>query len=404
MTELNFFRVKIILEAPLLVGFTAPDHNLYKTLDYIPSITLRGGIATELLPKLCQIEDTSELWGHCEICVKKEECQFYQFFYQNVFTLSNGLFLKDENNEGDEKECQNPDLVPTHPLIKQCKRCESDKKYVNYLKEWLIEEEPYIRATCQNPVCKRKTTMDLVGGNYCKSCNYMKKNPEIGLTTSTSINYAKNSSLTGYLFNYSYIQRGSIFESYLVFERNDPVLNNLNNINFLRLGRAKSRGFGKVRIDLKPLDIHEKIKKNKKTLNEMSQLNSLVLAAKTHIFALEKLNENIISNPEIDLNSALNYVNTKMNLKLSNLENRFQLKESLGDVELLGGWSYKTQQPKPHITAAVPGSLYKFKINQDLDETIIEALAYMEFVGLNHYSELGYNLIYFPMSEEIKKI
>ncbi len=404
MAELNLFRIKIILEAPLLVGFTAPDHNLYKTLDYIPSITLRGGIATELLPKLCLIEDTSELWGHCEVCSKQEECQFYQFFYQNIFTLTNGLFLKDEEIEGEVRACQSPDLVPTHPLIKRCKRCESDKKYVNYVKEWLLEEEPYIRANCQTPGCKRKTTMELVGGNYCRSCYTMKKNPEIGLTTSTSINYAKNSSLTGYLFNYSYIQGGSVFESYLVFERNDPVLKELKNINYLRLGRAKSRGFGKVGIDLQPLDIHEKIKKNKNTLDEMRQLGSLVLAAKTHIFALEKLNENIISNLEIDLNSALHYFNIKMNQNLSNLENRFQLKESLGDVELLGGWSYKAQQPKPHITAAVPGSLYKFNIDQDLDETIIEALAYMEFIGLNHHSKLGYNLVYFPTSEEIRKL
>ncbi|MEE9378969.1 MAG: RAMP superfamily CRISPR-associated protein [Candidatus Lokiarchaeia archaeon] len=403
---LKLYRIRLKLESPLLVGYTPPDHNLYKTLSHIPSITLRGGIATQLLEEFCQ-NDTN--FGKCEICNKQDDCHFYEFFYKNIFSISNGLYLTQEKKNF-EFCCDNPDLVPTHPLIKQCKRCESDEKYINYLEEWQDENILYIRANCQNPDCNRKTTMDVLKNkNYCKNkdCRKILGTPETNFTISTAINYAKNSSLTGYLFTYSYILRDSIFDSYMLIEENKKIYEFLSELPFIRLGRSKSRGFGKVLIELEEIDLNRKIEDNKGIINRMIKNNSLILAAKTNIvdFNMEEESLDIITNPLINLNLALEYVKNKLNLNYEEFEDLFLLDETMGELETIGGWSFKTQQEKPHITVAKPGSLYKFKINPEkkeyINEEIIKAISFLEYIGLNNYSKLGYNLIYFPTMEEL---
>lgn len=421
MKELKLFRIKLKLEAPLILGYTAPDHNLYKTLKFIPSTTLRGGLATELLylDDVCVYDafenEDKEKFGKCFSCLEKQSCQFYKFFFEDIFSLTNGLFLVDESDlEGkDEKSrkiCSNPDIVPVHPLIKQCKRCgEPKQKYVNQFNEWLRlnDKNPYLRSNCKEPDCLCNTTMDVVKNkNYCKNCNKLTGSPKDDLTVSTGINYAKNSSLTGFLFSYSYLEQGSIFEGYLTCENNQSILKSIEKTT-IRLGRGKSRGFGKIKVKLEPIDLQDRINKNKDTLEQMLNHDNIIMAAKTSIFDFDisqKDPPNLITKPTINIASALKFVISHMGLELTDSDNNtLELVSSMGELETFSGWSYKTDQPKPHISAATRGSLFKFKVNGQINENLKEALAYMEFVGLNKYSRLGYNLIYYPTSEEIVK-
>lgn len=402
MKEPNLYRLEITLKSPLLVGYTAPSHNLYDTLNYIPSVTLRGALGTAIIDNFCK---KGEEFGKCDACELKDDCEFYKFIYQNVFSITNGIF---RNNLGEKHKCQNSDIVPSHPLLQICKVCGKvegenvSKKIYNNLPLW--QNSKYVKSNCPN--CERKTTMEPLKKNYCRNedCNIILGSPEMRITTSTSIDHAKRSSLKGYLFSYNYIQSEAIFESYLLFEKNDQILEFLKTLKVLRIGRGKSRGFGRVSLKIEALDLKEKIKRNKQLIKEMISGNSLILSAKTNVFSLEtdfKTNIGLVSNPKIDLKKALQRSNEELNLNLSNIKDIFTLKNTLGSLEVISGWSFKTQQPKPHIKTAVPGSLYRFEINDDnIDENIIEALAYLEFIGLNKYSRLGYNLIYYPSLKE----
>lgn len=385
------------------MGFPSSSHIVYDTLKYIPANTLRGALATPTLEKYCKVQGNN--FGKCENCEYQDNCEFYQIFYKDVVSLTNGIFLGDE----DKIKCNNPDIVPTHPLIQECKVCRENKKYKsktieNKLKEW--QKNKYVISMC--PICNKKTTMNPIDKNYCRNCCKTLGLPERGFTISSSIDPVKGSSLTKYLFHYNYIQPGSVFQSYLVFKKNDEIFNLLQKLNYLRIGRGKSRGFGKVKLKIEKIDLQEKIKRNKELINNMISKNNIIVVAKSHIFSLD-IDSTIqdlilISKPVVDLNSALQYVNKQLNLNLSNINNLFSLKRTLGKIGIISGWSFKTQQPKPHIKSAVPGSLYLFEFDENnIDENIIEALSYLEFVGLNEYSRLGYNLIYFPSFEEIGK-
>ena len=413
MKELNLFRLNMKSESPLLVGFTGPSHNIYDTLKYIPSITLNGALGTAILEHFC--EKKNEDFGKCRPCNLKDTCEFYKFFYQNILSITNGSF---RNNLNEKHFCQNPDIIPSHPLLLECKVCSKDEKkekkeirIYNKLLDWL--DSIYIKSLCPEPKCKRKTTLEPIKKNYCRNdnCKLLLRNPEIGFTTSPSINYAKKSSLKGYLYQYNYIQSESIFEGYLLFEKNNKILDFFKKLKNIRIGRGKSRGFGKVSLKLEDLNLKEKIERNKKIIKEMIGKETLILSAKTHIFSLETgLETNsiekglgLISNHLIDINQALHRANDKLNLNISIKNDMFSLKNTLGSLEMISGWSYKSQQPKPHIKAAIPGSLYKFNLNNNIDDKMIEALAYLEFIGLNKYSRIGYNLIYYPSMKEVPK-
>ncbi len=413
MKELNLFRLKIKSESPLLVGYTTPSHNIYDTLNYIPSITLNGALGTAIIEHFC--EKKNEDFGKCQPCNLKDTCEFYKFFYKNILSITNGIF---RNNLNEKHFCQNPDIIPSHPLLQECKVCSKDEKkdkkdikIYNKLLDWL--DFIYITSFCPEPNCKKKTTLEPIKKNYCRNdnCKILLRSPEIGFTISPSINYAKKSSLKGYLYQYNYIQSESIFESSLLFEKNNKILDFLENLNTLRIGRGKSRGFGKGSLSLEPLNLREKIERNKKIIKEMVEKKSLILSAKTHIFSLESGLETdniekgfgLVSNHLINLNQALRRANDKLNFNISIENNNFSLKNTLGSLETISGWSYKSQQPKPHIKAAVPGSLYKFDLNENIDDKIIESLAYLEFIGLNKYSRIGYNLIYYPSITEVPK-
>jgi len=385
-----------------LVGYTPSSHNRYDTLSYIPAITLRGALATPILEKFCKNQENE--FGKCQDCLHQDDCEFYKFFYKDIFSLTNGLFL---SNVLDKKCCEKTDIVPSHPLIQDCKVCGENSKHKakstkNKLKEW--QRNRYTLSDCT--LCDRKTTMKPIEKNYCANCNRILGSPERGTTTSTSINHIKGSSLTEYLFHYNYLQPGSIFQGYLLFKKNLKILNFLKNLSYLRVGRGKSRGFGKVKLKLEEIEMQEKIERSKQLIRSMMEENSIITVAKSHIFSLDiDLNQDLIliSNPVIDLNLALQNINKQLNLNLSNINDLFSINRTLGKIDLISGWSLKTQQPKPHIKAAVPGSIYLFALNKkEIDESIIEGLAYLEFIGLNKYSRLGYNLIYFPSFEEIK--
>ncbi len=405
------------MDSPLLVGYTPLEHNLFNTLKYIPSVALRGGMATALLEVICE---NFQDFGNCTKCTKKDDCQFYLFMYQNPFSISNGVFIS--HGVDLDSVCKDTDLVPVHPLLKQCKRCKSKKndKLFNYLKKWQDRSIPFLRANCTNPKCKRKTTMDVIGKkSYCKNksctkdnCNRIFGTPDTSYTVSTAINYSKNSSLTQYLFSYSYIVPDSIFEAYMLIQENKEVADMIESFEFIRLGRSRSRGFGKTLVKFEELDLNVALSNNKAVITSMLDNNNLIVAAKTHAFRFDvgfdklesQTNPKLVSNPIIDLNNGLKRIKDKLKLDFTIEDDLFTLEKTLGDIEMVGGWSFKSKQEKPHISMATPGSLYLYRVNPDkkslINEEFKRALSLLEFFGLSDHSRLGFNLIYYPSQNE----
>ncbi len=400
MKDLKLFRLLLKTESPLLVGKVRISHNIYETSDYIPSSTLKGALGTYFMDNYCVKEENS--FGKCKQCDQKKECLFYMFYYENFYSITPGIFTLGLKKD---LSCNDHDIVPSHPLMMVCKVCKENEmfKVQNRLKEWLKMD--YFYTFCEK--CKGKTTMKPLSAYFCRKCLNIFSKPPINSTISTSINRTKMSSLTAHLFHYNYIESGSIFESYIVLEKNDNIFSELNKIGQIKLGRAKSRGFGKVSIKIEELSLKEKVDKNIKLIKDLLLKEKIIfIAAKTNIFSL-KFNSNtsnlgLLSDPTIDLNKAINRINNILNLNLENIEKiNFQLINSLGSTELKSAWSVKTEQPKPHIVTAIPGSLYKFKIlANSIDDNLLKALGYLEFVGLDDNSKMGFNLIYYPSLKE----
>ncbi|MHA1250708.1 MAG: RAMP superfamily CRISPR-associated protein [Candidatus Helarchaeota archaeon] len=419
--QFNLYRIKIKSMAPLLVGFVAPSHNLYDTLNYIPASTLRGALITHLLKEHCFHENQN--LGKCYKCEKRDNCELSDFINKDFLSISDGIFL---SNLNEHHNCDSPDLIPSHPLILRCKACsDENSKILNKLSEWI--DNDYISAICQK--CKRKTTMNSINKYYCRnnSCNSILREPTIKTTISTSINYATKSSLEGQLFQYNFIQSYSLFESYL-FVRENGILNDLiaNEDLFLWIGRGKSRGFGKIKLEFEKINIDEKIQRNIKIINYFLKSQKLIIAAKTPIFdflisnktnfskilydsyhLLKSFDSELLLNhpgnfseflsvPLIKLNEAIERVGKLLNINIILEPNTFLLEQTSGSLKKISGWALKTNQPKPHILASTPGTLYKYSVKKDLDDNIIKILSYLEFLGLNSYSKVGFNLIYFP--------
>ncbi|MHA1285073.1 MAG: RAMP superfamily CRISPR-associated protein [Promethearchaeota archaeon] len=400
MNGLKLFRLKLETVSPLLVGQVRISHNIYETLNYIPSSTLKGALGTHFMDNHCTKEKDS--FGKCKRCDVKQDCLFYKFYYDYFYSITPGIFTNDLKTTF---SCKDHDIIPSHTLMMACKVCKAKEKFLiqNRLKKWIKMD--YFYTSCE--ICKYKTTMQPINSYFCRNCKIIFKKPSKNSTISTSINRAKMSSLTGHLFHYNYIESGNIFESYIVLGKNDEIVNELQKINDIKLGRAKSRGFGKVLLKIEELSLTEKVSKNIKIIKDtLLKEKVLIIAAKTNIFSLKfdisKNDLGFLSDPTIDLNMAINRVNNILNLGLQNLnESDFQLINSLGSTELKSAWSFKTDQPKPHIFAATPGSLYKFNVKtESIDENLLKALGYLEFIGLDDYSKLGYNLIYYPSFEE----
>ncbi len=392
MSEFSAYILKITNISPLLVGSTGMTHNLYETLKHIPSTTIRGAIGAKVLERYCTQD--AQKYGKCEPCDKKDNCEFYRFFYCNPLSITNGIYKK-KLSDGDKTFCEQSDFVPAHPLIHHCKVCRADKK--NHLKEWI--DRNYIISTCAK--CKNKTTMKPIEKYICRNCGKITENPDISFTTSTSVNRNTRSSLKQHLFRYSYIEADSVFESMLFFEQNKEIEGFLKEIEFLRLGRAKSRGFGKVVLELNPLDLGKKIEQNKTVLKStLEKKGILLISAKTNVFNLKvdpTSPYGFISIPEFDLQKGVERSLVVLGTQKDTREFIPVLDNTLGTSSFISGWSYKTQQPKPHIATASPGALYKFSINKtNVDEDILTGLSYLEFLGLDNYARLGYNLIYFP--------
>ncbi|MHA1766099.1 MAG: RAMP superfamily CRISPR-associated protein [Promethearchaeota archaeon] len=408
MKKLELYRIKLTLESPLLIGYSDPSHNYFKTLSYIPSTSIRGALATILLENFCS--QTNNDYGNCTQCNEKSQCNFYKYVYQNIFTITDGIYTGTKLNP---HECKELEIIPSHPLLQKCKVChskwtkEEDEnvkkrgyRLINNLVQWT--KQNYIIASCSK--CSNKTTLDPIQQYYCKKCKTTLNPPPITTLITPGINYYTKSSLEEYLFQYDIIEPESIFEAYLTIESNNDVLNLLNNTT-IRIGRGKSRGFGKINLKLEKLDLEKKISENKKVIQNYLKDNQLIIAAKTRIFSLE-LNgtskSGIVSNILIDLNKAISHVSQKLMGKKASINNTFILEGTIGDFSLISGWSLKSDQPKPHVPAANPGTLFKFliKSSDQITQDILDLLAYMEFIGLNNYSQLGYNLMYYPLKKE----
>jgi len=426
-TIFKLYRIKIKLLAPLLVGYVAPSHNLYDTLKYIPAPTLRGSLATFLLKEECT--RSGEEFGKCHSCSDNKSCRFFTLFENNLLSITDGAYLCNLNSP---HLCNAPDIIPSHPLLRQCKACKcycststsckeglsdsslrkcsvcNGSKYIeNKLSDWI--EQEIIFSQCKYKDCQRKTKMEPIKTYYCRndSCGRVLKSPSIGNTTSTSINYASKSSLEGHLFQYNYIQSGSIFESYLFTKEDDLLADLIKNkpIN-IWLGRGRSRGFGKVELDVELMDLKDKINRNTSIIEMMLKKHRLIIAAKTSIFSISEDQKNFsgfASNPLFNLNNALKRVMLRLEMSEPLTSDIFKLIQTLGNTKMVSGWSLRSNQPKPHLITATPGSLYKFSINNSLNQEVIEALAYLEFFGLDNFAKIGYNLIFYPsINNELK--
>lgn len=392
MTEFSLFNLKIINHSPLLVGSTGMTHNLYDTLKFIPNTTLRGAFATKVLETYCTQQD--QAYGKCEPCDKKNNCPFYSLFFKHPFSITNGIYKKSLIDD-DSDYCKHADFIPVHPFIQQCKVCRGP--IVNKLEEWI--KRNYVISTC--PQCNNKTTMKSLEKYICRNCDNAPKDPKIGFTTSTSVNRKTRSSLEKYLFRYSYIEPESVFECAMFLEKNSEIESFLKSLDFLRLGRSKSRGFGKVSIALESIDLEKRISYNKDVIKDMIQRkNKILISAKTNVFQLEakpKTSYAFVSTPEFDLRKAVLRSLLFLNHYQEDIVFTTELENTAGSSSVISGWSYKTQQPKPHFYSSSPGSVYKFTITpEQINDNILQALSYLEFIGIDQYSQLGYNLIYFP--------
>ncbi|MFX1296215.1 MAG: RAMP superfamily CRISPR-associated protein [Promethearchaeota archaeon] len=377
---INLFKVNLKTKAPIQIGTGIPSRNILQTYSTIPSTTLWGAIASKLLIEFCSYSE----FGKCHKCLQTNECVFYDTFYKSFCAFSPGIPLHSDCGEI---------TVPPHEFQLYCKRCKEDFDDFKALKTWISKKGLLI---C--PTGKTKTTLTPIRTFFCRKCKKRVVNvPRKDRVTVSSVNRKTLSVEEGMLYTYEYIELESNFGS-IISLNNEKAIDTLVKVNSLALGRGRSRGFGDIEVSIKS---YQPNSNNGlfKTIQRMLESNKLILAAKSPIFSFnikqEKLGTSPI--PPENLTPRLKFIYKFLTGTELNDNFDIRLDKTYGDITRFSGWSLRYNQPKPHITAAKPGSLFLYNVkNLSSTPEILNSLAHLEIVGFDQYSRVGFNIPYFP--------
>lgn len=191
----------------------------------------------------------------------------------------------------------------------------------------------------------------------------------------------------GLLFSYEAFQPGIEFRFHIVDLENQlaPLLERYGGEIEILIGRGVSRGFGLTKCIFEIEDLENELIEEDYLIVD----NTVLGKAISPVFSIvsPETTRPFVSRVKIENN----YVSGTIILK--------EIKDYEGDLIpavfakkiVVKSWAYG-YGPRPSIKAAAPGSLFVYKVNAT---NVKKFLRYLELVGLDDFSRLGYNYLRF---------
>ncbi len=352
---MKVYKAEITLESPTLLTTYSEGNILSHTGTYLPGSTVRGAILGSTYT-----ENPEKVRGEAEKPV---------ITFHPAYPMVDGVLAK-----------------PSHSLTYKCKICgatfidpqlDSRRKMAAFnLDSWTSQTK------CPN---NHPLALKSIGGKpYIKTGAEMKTvQLKHTVTHSVGINRILGTSEVGLFYSYIALTPGIKFQS-LIVDPEDKLSQLLEAEEItVRIGRGTSRGLGKARVKIREEpDYTEKRKKEiEETLKDMRK--TLILRALSPTFKITASKDKLTVSPE-------------PNLKIKRVKPKpihYTGKNYiLTGIETVSGYSKRTNLPKIAITAAAPGTLYFYHIeeeNPDLPNKLLEA----ELKGIPQFNQLGLNIL-----------
>jgi hypothetical protein len=271
---------------------------------------------------------------------------------------------------------------PAHPFIYKCKLCkgEAAEDHLEKVKKNPLE----LKETIPPYHCERERhlfSMKSLGGKLVmkKEGTYVQfKGLEFVRMEAVGMSKRFRTSEVGMIYNYLCFAPGSRFQGRIVDLSEDRLhlLGYRENEEYeLCIGRGGSRGMGHIALKficeeegfLKQLrgEIYQRLK----------ETPYIFLRAKAPIYGLKALDDGFHVRSYLEIPS----------LKLE--------EEWITGTERISGFSLETGLPKAMIKAAKPGSLYLYRLPEEVGEELLETLVRISLTGLEPFNHLGLNLL-----------
>ena len=389
--EGNVYFLTLKLESPVIAGFGKDKRRVvYYSLNYIPSHTLYGALSTAMFTEFC-IKYPAENKCISTSCAEHQKCPVYTTFQYGLRDTRVHVTPATSICE----KCKHPSIqIPSYIL--HCKlakdgRCQYKDEACEYdlfsfypnLIEGLKRNVPYAKPLwC--PKGYTLSTMEIAKGWYCPTCGTKIKDIETTRITMTAIDRESRKAEEGMLFSLEAIAEGQRV-SFLLASENlgfDNFIEDFIKSNKpLRIGGARSRGFGLTRIveeDVRVENLDQYTERRaKKAFTEYNGDKILVLEAIT---------------PTFNLNIGEETVKAGMTPRVDEILNNFNFEFSQGDRTVITGWGLAIDTPRPLINAAAPGSVFYYRPVEDIDASLFKSLIYKaEVRGLEPFAKFGFN-------------
>lgn len=358
------------METDMILGDKVPYRNTkFTTESYIDARKIRGAILSALYNQRYETSFQNNTKSYNNIDQKD-----FEEFISKISLISPATFrcpICESYNT----------LNKAYATFMECKIClgkykyakrqgkerEAPQYYNDFMHEWLTQigfrkdkldssSELGVNSSAPFSECPRgdKGTLKQSSSGLCLDCKTILTGELSGLSQSsrTNVQISKEyrSSEEGKLFEYQVLEKGPDFQVKIIGE--DDCLESISQLKRIFIGRGSSRGFGWVRVkDVEKVSLEKYQKDLQKDLQQQfEKYGAIILIAQTHIVDF-RLND------ESPLPQTVGY--------LKELPGNWQLKASLGSLELVSGWSYKTDLQKPRFYAGNPGSVYVYTTPTD---------------------------------------
>jgi len=358
----SVIRITFTAETDIILGNRIPYRNrIYKSSTAITAQKIRGAIFTALYDQIPN-DDMNSLF--LDVISGIDLVSPGQLQCSECYTFQT--------------------MNKAHSTIWECKICQGKNKYFerlgnhkeapsyykDYLHEWLIYElqqiennssglssKDYYRIPFSKCPNGHQGTLKSSSMPICLNCMKLLTSglggPKISSRTNIQISKSTRSTKEGALFEYETLEKGFTFQIDIVGEENS--LDNISRLKRIFLGRGNSRGFGWIKvcnIEKKTLALHQK-----ELLDTLEQQyedhKTIVLIARTPIV-------------DFFLDEKSNFPMTRT--YLNELPEHWKLLTTLGSIQSISGWSYKSDLQKPRFYAGSPGSIYVYSnLDKGLD-------------------------------------
>ncbi len=213
------------------------------------------------------------------------------------------------------------------------------------------------------------------------------------LFTHTAICYNTGTARAGQLYNEEAIEEKQYFQGAIVAEEQYiSFLSDLlkENGNTLRLGRGRTRGYGKVNVSIETLtQENEPSEKFKERIEKFNKLTAQFGGDESKFyFTIDLVSDAVILDNYLRYKKFIDekYISSLLNINCRELYSASSSREVIG-------WNVSWNLPKPKHTAIEKGSVFFFEAPKSKEEDLLKNLFDLEHHGLGIMRDEGFGFI-----------